>query len=493
MDPRRTNTLPRNMIGQFIPSDRGIRAFEDMQGDLTNLYDAIANASFIVVSSEPTLGSERALALEPGELTGVDGGANSTYSLGLADTAVLADGYGDASHTVSFTVDKKGRLTAAAAYQLNTDNITEGTTNLFFTVPRARASISGATGISYSSATGIIDLADTAVAAGGYGSASQVATFTVDQQGRLTAASNVAISIGATAVTGVALTKTDDTNVTLTLGGSPSTALVAAASLTLGWTGTLAVARGGTGGGAASGTLLDNISGFASTGHLVRTGAGSYSFRTVTGTANQIDVANGSGVSGNPTLSISATYVGQSSITTLGTIATGVWQGTTIGVAYGGTGTGTAFTAGSVVFAGASGVYSQDNANLFWDNTNKRLGIGVTPAYKLDVSGSADVQRLTSSTTAVGMLMTSSTNTIRVGTRSGAFIVDISVERLRIDTNGNILTGGMAAATSAVNCLHIANCTAPTANPTGGGVLYVEAGALKYRGSSGTVTTIAAA
>lgn len=34
---------------------------------------------------------------------------------------------------------------------------------------------------------------------------------------------------------------------------------------------------------------------------------------------------------------------------------------------------------------------------------------------------------------------------------------------------------------------------APSANPTGGGYLYVESGALKYRGSSGTVTTIAAA
>lgn len=46
---------------------------------------------------------------------------------------------------------------------------------------------------------------------------------------------------------GNALTKTDDTNVTLTLGGSPSTALLAASSLTLGWTGTLSVARGGSG------------------------------------------------------------------------------------------------------------------------------------------------------------------------------------------------------------------------------------------------------
>jgi hypothetical protein len=44
-------------------------------------------------------------------------------------------------------------------------------------------------------------------------------------------------------VTPSALTKTDDTNVTLTLGGSPSTALLQGVSLTLGWTGTLADSR----------------------------------------------------------------------------------------------------------------------------------------------------------------------------------------------------------------------------------------------------------
>ena len=44
-----------------------------------------------------------------------------------------------------------------------------------------------------------------------------------------------------------ALTKTNDTNVTLTLGGTPASALLAAVSLTLGWTGELAVSRGGTG------------------------------------------------------------------------------------------------------------------------------------------------------------------------------------------------------------------------------------------------------
>jgi hypothetical protein len=44
-----------------------------------------------------------------------------------------------------------------------------------------------------------------------------------------------------------ALTRTNDTNVTLTLGGTPATALLQASSITAGWTGTLAPARGGFG------------------------------------------------------------------------------------------------------------------------------------------------------------------------------------------------------------------------------------------------------
>lgn len=41
---------------------------------------------------------------------------------------------------------------------------------------------------------------------------------------------------------------------------------------------------------------------------------------------------------------------------------------------------------------------------------------------------------------------------------------------------------------------YIGNCaTAPTANPVSGGILYCEGGALKYRGSGGTVTTLGAA
>jgi hypothetical protein len=55
--------------------------------------------------------------------------------------------------------------------------------------------------------------------------------------------------------------------------------------------------------------------------------------------------------------------------------------GDPVTVAHGGTGTATAFTAGSVVFAGAAGVYAQENANLFWDNTSKRLGIGTPEPF----------------------------------------------------------------------------------------------------------------
>ena len=58
--------------------------------------------------------------------------------------------------------------------------------------------------------------------------------------------SNFAAQFGAP-YTASALTAANDTNVTLTLGGTPATALLHAASITAGWTGQLAVGRGGTG------------------------------------------------------------------------------------------------------------------------------------------------------------------------------------------------------------------------------------------------------
>lgn len=59
----------------------------------------------------------------------------------------------------------------------------------------------------------------------------------IDGNGNVTYADT---TTSGSSITPAALTKTDDTNVTLTLGGTPSTALLQATSLTLGWTGTLA-------------------------------------------------------------------------------------------------------------------------------------------------------------------------------------------------------------------------------------------------------------
>lgn len=74
------------------------------------------------------------------------------------------------------------------------------------------------------------------------------------------------------------------------------------------------------------------------------------------------------------------------------------------------------------------------------------------------------------------------------GTRSGGSVA----ERMRINAAGNVGIGTTSFGASSQKVLGIGNATAvPTGNPTDGGVLYVEAGALKYRGSSGTVTTIA--
>lgn len=68
-----------------------------------------------------------------------------------------------------------------------------------------------------------------------------------------------------------------------------------------------------------------------------------------------------------------------------------------------------------------------------------------------------------------------------------------AAERLRVDVAGNIGVNGTSFGSGA-KVMFIANAgTVPSTNPTGGGILYVESGALKYRGSSGTVTVLGAA
>lgn len=87
-------------------------------------------------------------------------------------------------------------------------------------------------------------------------------------------------------VTPAALTRVDDTNVTLTLGGTPATALLQATSITAGWSGQLAVSRGGT--GLASATAYAVLCGGT-------TSTGAFQSVASVGTSGQVLTSNGAG------------------------------------------------------------------------------------------------------------------------------------------------------------------------------------------------------
>ena len=71
-------------------------------------------------------------------------------------------------------------------------------------------------------------------------------------------------------------------------------------------------------------------------------------------------------------------------------------------LANGGTGTSTTFTEGSVLFAGAAGVYAQDNANFFWDDTNNTLTVANADASTTAPGTALALRRTTSAAMADG-------------------------------------------------------------------------------------------
>lgn len=83
---------------------------------------------------------------------------------------------------------------------------------------------------------------------------------------------------------------------------------------------------------------------------------------SVSGTTNRITSTPTSDTS--YTLDIAATYAGQTSITTLGTIGTGVWNGTPVPLLYGGTGATTAAGARTALVAAGIAQNSFTNATL---------------------------------------------------------------------------------------------------------------------------------
>ena len=92
----------------------------------------------------------------------------------------------------------------------------------------------------------------------------------------------------------------------------------------------------------------------------------------VVGTANRITVSADS-------IDIASTYVGQNTITTLGIIATGTWQGTAVGAQYGGTGQST-YVVGDLLFASTTTALSR-LAGVALGNVLISGGVGTAPSW----------------------------------------------------------------------------------------------------------------
>lgn len=145
-------------------------------------------------------------------------------------------------------------------------------------------------------------------------------------------------------------------------------------------------------------STLTSLAAYNTNGLLTQTAADTFTGRTVTGTSNRLSVTNGDGVSGNPTLDISASYVGQTSITTLGTLTTSPVTGTALNIA--GIGSGrvvraqdTLASSGSLVVMKRAGTSTGntlivDTKGLIYDATNKRVGVGnAAPGQNFEVAG----------------------------------------------------------------------------------------------------------
>jgi len=130
------------------------------------------------------------------------------------------------------------------------------------------------------------------------------------------------------------------------------------------------------------------------------------------------------------------------------------------------------------------------------------LAVGTASATtKLDVQGSGDgeLRLRAGSDAALIFSETTANKNWKIKPSAGTLCFQYSATAfnsgyanlLQVTETGNVGVGVTTFGTSAAKVLGLADATAPSTSPAGMGQLYVEAGALKYRGSSGTITTIA--
>ncbi|MFV3126128.1 hypothetical protein [Niveispirillum sp. KHB5.9] len=191
----------------------------DAQGRLTAASNVTVTPAWASITGRPTTVATSGItdavstARQISTSTGLTGGGtlDADRTLALMDTAVAAGSYGSATQVAAYTVDAQGRLTAAGNVTVTpawasitgrpTTVATSGITDAVSTA-RQISTGTGLTGGGTLAADRTLALADTAVAAGSYGSATQVAAYTVDAQGRLTAAGNVTVTPAWASITG---------------------------------------------------------------------------------------------------------------------------------------------------------------------------------------------------------------------------------------------------------------------------------------------------
>lgn len=135
-----------------------------------------------------------------------------------------------------------------------------------------------------------------------------------------------------------------------------------------------------------------------------------------------------------------------SNITSVGTITSGTWNGSTLDVVYGGTGL-SALPQGNILFGGTGGTQLGTSSSLYWEVVGGKLGIGTSsPVEKLSVGASSDFT--VSSTGAViakNISINSSASQLEMGTTNkGLLSWSPTTNRLISlpDVNGTMITTG---------------------------------------------------
>lgn len=197
---------------------------------------------------------------------------------------------------------------------------------------------------------------------------------------------------------------------------------------------------------------LNALAAHNTNGILTQTAADTFTGRTITGTASRISVTNGDGVSGNPTINIDTGYVGQSTITTLGTIGTGVWQGTAVGATFGGTGQ-TTYAVGDLLSANTTSTLFRVPA-VAVGQVLKSAGTNTLPAWgtlaSTDLSNSANIALLNATQVFTGTNTFSNNVTLNGTPSAGTDAVHVNYVTTAIgNAIAGIRKGSVRAATTA--------------------------------------------